>query len=67
LAEQDEHIVKQVCDSYVETIAVSVYTNRSTVQVDDEKLRMLTNIRKYNNDAEVLFFDSNSAGCWING
>ncbi|WP_312199822.1 DUF4917 family protein [Anaerospora hongkongensis] len=66
LAEQDEHIVKQVCNRTVKTIAVSVYTGRSDTQVRDEMLRILANIRKYNNDAEVIFFDSNSAGCWIN-
>lgn len=58
MAEQDEHLLKQISKSHLTKVAVSVYKGDET---------FMGKVEKQLNDigvAEVIFFDSESPGSW---
>ncbi|AEC20752.1 hypothetical protein PT7_2212 [Pusillimonas sp. T7-7] len=60
LAEQDEHIIKQVLSASLQRIAVSVHNNDMAFAKRTEE--MITRYRRI----PISFFHASSSGCWNN-
>lgn len=58
--DQDQHIIDQIKKSAVKNIAVSIYGNNQILMGD------IANKLKALNLTDLVFFDSQSAGCWNN-
>lgn len=61
MGEQDLHIIKQLSESNIDKIAVSVY-NSNQYYCD----RVTKTISRFIPNATIYFFDSKSSGCWVN-
>ncbi|EII3094190.1 DUF4917 family protein [Vibrio cholerae] len=59
--QQDHHIIEQLSRSYIEKVAVSVFNNDQ-----DYCSRIDRIIKGMNPDMDIIFYDSRSAGCWVN-
>jgi len=67
MAEQDNHILKQIGTGNYQRIAVSVYLgNKKTEEITVEIQRLRSQIAKHTDIENIKFFDSASAGCWSN-
>ncbi len=61
MSPQDDHLFEKLKDAKLNRIAVSVYQNdQAFAQQAFDKLREI------HRDAEIIFFDSKSPGCWNN-
>lgn len=62
LGEQDTHVLERMKGCGIKSIAMSVYQNR---QADCNRAARIV-ADTLGAEVEVEFFDSASAGCWIN-
>ncbi len=62
----DEHILKQLCQ-HTKTIAISVHRNRLAGEtLEQHCTKNEKKIKRINPNIQVLFYDAESPGCWIN-
>jgi hypothetical protein len=66
MGRQDTHILRQFRRARVERFAVSVYTKRNAVEVQEECERIERRLKQWVPGCDVTFYDSGSAGCWNN-
>jgi hypothetical protein len=66
MSENDDHILRRIAGRRTTKIAISVYRgSRGARQLDRDCSAIESRIAQLNDEIEVFFFESDSAGCWL--
>lgn len=66
LDSNDDHVLKQLCKG-INKIALSIHKKECDKNgIEDQCTKFKEKIKKLNKNIEVIFYDAESPGCWIN-